>query len=84
MWSGELIIELAPRLALQAGSVTTEHNNFMKTHYSEGIYTLERKKEPQRDIIKLKLKKSEAKALFTLFSQLGFDSINLDKYPFNV
>lgn len=37
MWSGELIIELAPRLALQAGNVTTEHNNPMKTYKATGL-----------------------------------------------
>jgi hypothetical protein len=55
----------------------------MKNHYSEGIYILKRKKDTQKDVLKIKLTKSEAKVLFTLYAHLGFDEITLDEYPYN-
>lgn len=55
----------------------------MRMHYNDGIYTLTRKKEPQKDTVKIKLKKAEAKVLFSLYAHLGFDEITLEKYPFN-
>ena len=55
----------------------------MKTHYSEGIYILKRKKDIQKDVLKVKLTKSEAKALFKLYAHLGFDETTLDDYPYN-
>jgi hypothetical protein len=55
----------------------------MKQHYSEGVYVLKRKKEPQKEIVRIKLKKSEAKALFNLYAHLGFDEITLNEYPYN-
>ncbi len=55
----------------------------MKLQYHEGVYILKRKKEPKKDTIRIKLTKSEAKALFTVYAHLGFDEITLDEYPFN-
>lgn len=55
----------------------------MRVHYNDGIYTLTRKKEPQKDTIRIKLTKSEAKTLFKVYAHLGFDEITLEKYPFN-